>query len=703
MFQSVKYNLLIPFQYDSEQNDKLPEDRCDLCKEKVEACREKGMDSKIWFQKCFRMKPLENNEQKKGSPLLEDDRYKIIRMELDSPVRSILGISNKEQTTYTMDKIRINFKMPKIRLLFTRNKIGFIHIEIITFNLNEEESRKFGYTLSKLERKQTQISYQKKIAKDESKTITISFKQLIENIVNLQTYIPMSLYNNRILSYLQVAVIGSCEKEDKLKYFNSLQALSQRPSTRNIEESQIYWGKEDYVSRFSGDKTACIYGDTAICGEENLEFLTNVENGLVKTATENYTTVFAFLVSLRLLLADPAMKETDFQYLSDAPENLSEEENITKFFEKCIWKDGWKLTEQLAILKEKVKMEQEERDRADRERQSKEQGETLKKMAEDMAEVREGTRYIAEFVKNELSSFLRSEKVHFNQLQDKDKDESIGSFVRKTSEQIDQKLVDSKNQDIDEERRKLEALFGERWQYVMKSSQTSLVSSAVLLSRCSDIAAPDFDWSGVCICCTAALEAELKRVFFDGLLDFMADNYGEPSNENADEIYKFWPEELLSIPKYQFLKRTDSTLKRVKLFTMGKLPFLFGETGEFSSKQFIRQSQLAQSELMRKRMTEYLSTIVLDYYKEIPFEAFYIGKKTDDRLTSQAGCFVWKCEQIRNKYRNKAAHVNVMTEQEATSCYQSILTKRGTYTYNAEIAGTILELFSKIDGSKLSK
>ena len=107
MFQSVKYNLLIPFQYDSEQNDKLPEDRCDMCKEKVEVCREKGMDSKIWFQKCFRMKPLENNEQKKGSPLLEDDRYKIIRMELDSPVRSILGISNKEQTTYTLSLIHI--------------------------------------------------------------------------------------------------------------------------------------------------------------------------------------------------------------------------------------------------------------------------------------------------------------------------------------------------------------------------------------------------------------------------------------------------------------------------------------------------------------------------------------------------------------------------------------------------------------------
>ena len=230
-----------------------------------------------------------------------------------------------------------------------------------------------------------------------------------------------------------------------------------------------------------------------------------------------------------------------------------------------------------------------------------------------------------------------------------------------------------------------------------------MISSAVLLSRCSDITAPDFDWSGVCICCTAALEAELKRVFFDGLLDFMVTNYGEPCNENANESYVNWPDALLSIPRYQFSSGTDGRLKRVDHFTMGNLPFLFGETGKLSTKEYIRSNQLAQSELMRKRMTEYLSTIVLDYYKEIPFEAFYIGESNGDRFTNQVGCFVWKCEQIRNKYRNKAAHVNVMTEQEAASCYQSIITKRDTYTYNAEIAGAILELFSKIDGSKLNK
>lgn len=113
---------------------------------------------------------------------------------------------------------------------------------------------------------------------------------------------------------------------------------------------------------------------------------------------------------------------------------------------------------------------------------------------------------------------------------------TVGSFVKKISEHIDQKIVNWGDNDINQERQKLAALSGDEWQYVMKTSQTSLVSSAVLLHRCSGITAPDFDWAGVCICCMAALEAELKRVFFDGLLDFMVANYGKPCNENADEI-----------------------------------------------------------------------------------------------------------------------------------------------------------------------
>jgi hypothetical protein len=102
-------------------------------------------------------------------------------------------------------------------------------------------------------------------------------------------------------------------------------------------------------------------------------------------------------------------------------------------------------------------------------------------------------------------------------------------------------------------------------------------------------------------------------------------------------------------------------------------------------------------------MSEYLSTIVLDYYKETPYEAFYLEDNKEDRVTCQPGCFVWKCDKIRANYRNKAAHVDVMSEDEAFSCYQSIITKPDSYEYNAEIVGVILELFCKIDGSKIGK
>ncbi len=705
MFQIVKYNLLIPFLYDSEDQYKLCEDRIALSTEVIKECIEKGdFSSMTWFQSCFRSKPLEQNYQMAGSPLLIDERYKMTRVELDSIVRNRIGIHKNENVVYRLERDNITFSIPKIRLLFTNNRIGFIQVEILAKNLDESASRRMGYVFSKVTGNQPRLSYQKKISKDESENITISLKQLIENIVNLQAYIPINLYENRISTYMQISVIGSCES--KLKYFDSLQALSQRSSTKSIDESRMYLGREPYISRFVGDRTVCIYGDTDICGIENIEFLTNVGNGLIKTATENYTTIYAFLISLRLLLANSTMAQDDLKYLLDAPLNLSEEDNIREFFDNCIWNNGWNLGNQIENLRKKVQIfdiEKMQRDTEEHGRELKRQSETLKKMSDDVVSVRNDVGFISDFIRTELSSFLEKEKKIFNQSLGKDDDSSIGAFVKKTSEHIDQELENSGDNDINQERKKFAALFGDKWQYVMKTSQTSLISSAVLLSRCSDITAPDFDWSGVCICCTAALEAELKRVFFDGLLDFMATNYGEPCNENANEIYVNWPDALLSIPRYQFSSGTDGRLKRVDHFTMGNLPFLFGETGKLSTKEYIRSNQLAQSELMRKRMTEYLSTIVLDYYKEIPFEAFYIGESNGDRFTNQVGCFVWKCEQIRNKYRNKAAHVNVMTEQEAASCYQSIITKRDTYTYNAEIAGAILELFSKIDGSKLNK
>lgn len=46
---------------------------------------------------------------------------------------------------------------------------------------------------------------------------------------------------------------------------------------REIDTSIIYIGKEPYISRFAGDKTFCIYGDTDTCGDDSLDFITDIK------------------------------------------------------------------------------------------------------------------------------------------------------------------------------------------------------------------------------------------------------------------------------------------------------------------------------------------------------------------------------------------------------------------------------------------
>ena len=132
MFQFVKYNLLVPFQYDSEQKYKLSEDRVAFEKKDIKICREKGdFGSRIWFQNCFKINPFERNYQMAGSPLLRDERYKMVRIKLESAARNIIGLHQNGNVTYILDRDNIVLSIPKIRLLFTNNRIGFIHMEIL--------------------------------------------------------------------------------------------------------------------------------------------------------------------------------------------------------------------------------------------------------------------------------------------------------------------------------------------------------------------------------------------------------------------------------------------------------------------------------------------------------------------------------------------------------------------------------------------
>lgn len=409
MFQIVKYNLLIPIQYELKNIYKLSEERMEINKADVNICKaNREFNSKLWFQYCFKEKAFEKNYQMINSPLLQDETYKMTRIEMDSVVRDMIGISKRENTTYVMDKNGISISIGKVRMLFTNNRIGFIHIEILASDIDENAIRKLGYAFSKVTSSQPKISYQIKRSKEQVEDVTISFKEIIERIVALQTYIPISIYEGRITPYMQISLIGSCDSKDKEIFFDSVQALSQRPSIKCIDKSRVYEGREDYIFRFVGDKTVCIYGDTTICGEENIVFLTDIGNGLVKSATENYTTVFAFLISIRLLLLSSQRADYDLWYLLDAPVYLSDEDNIRELFEQCIWNGGWKLKEERELLLKKLdkqdierlqKSAEEQRQELERLRKAaEEQQKQSAKQGEILVEISQGVGLLVDFV-----------------------------------------------------------------------------------------------------------------------------------------------------------------------------------------------------------------------------------------------------------------------------------------------------------------
>ena len=172
----------------------------------------------------------------------------------------------------------------------------------------------------------------------------------------------------------------------------------------------------------------------------------------------------------------------------------------------------------------------------------------------------------------------------------------------------------------------------------------------------------------------------------------MVKHYGMPCKENAEEIYKYWPDEILTCPGYRY--KPGMQVKMTEKFSMGKLSFLFGKIAKPSEKDKVLQSQRQQSALMKMRMKEYLTTIVEKPYADNALAAFDQPEKYS---------FVDRCGDITYKYRNKAAHTDVVPQKDAQECCETILGKYNAYRDTCEVTGILMELFDKIDIHKVLK
>ena len=288
---------------------------------------------------------------------------------------------------------------------------------------------------------------------------------------------------------------------------------------------------------------------------------------------------------------------------------------------------------------------------------------------------------LVHFVETDLQTWISTNRPRI------DDEALIEQFAHRATDYINAHVKGS-NQKVQEEEKHLRNVFGNTWSRLLPSTQSSLISASVLWNLCANISVEGFDYSGIIIAATSALESELKRVFYTDFQTYMLSKYGNPQTQSAERTYAFWPERLLSKTKAEYdneMSRGSASLPQLAdSFTMGTLPYMFKDNKNPN-----------QQGVLRKRMREYLQAIVLeDVLKKYTDNSYSDPIKVFNNYSDDYN-FVRQCESIRTFYRNPAGHVDVMSRESAEECYTRVVGvgKVDAFRFAHEVQGLIMTLY----------
>ena len=239
-------------------------------------------------------------------------------------------------------------------------------------------------------------------------------------------------------------------------------------------------------------------------------------------------------------------------------------------------------------------------------------------------------------------------------------EETVAEWNRKMDEYICDNIhkYGETNEIIDAEY-ELCRIFDKAWYRLDEEVRTSLVSSRVMWLKCKEFSG-SFDYSGVCITATAALESLLTKVFLKNFQDYL-------NNKNIP--FWNWPSTLVY--------NDHGTLTPNKYFTLGNLKYLLGDSDEWSDETKWTKNR-------KMSLDNYLNSIIKKDEKYKDSRDVFINKEYNGKS------FIERCEDIRIKYRNEAAHTNCVDKQTAEQCYDEII---GVREHLENINNIILILF----------
>ena len=282
-------------------------------------------------------------------------------------------------------------------------------------------------------------------------------------------------------------------------------------------------------------------------------------------------------------------------------------------------------------------------------------------------ETNDNVKSLTDYIKNELPKKIASLRTEFGvdtlsetELTEAD-EKKIGEFCKTVRAAIE-KQFDEKNDLIRQSRKDLSNRFGNVWNRLCQETQNSLVSGMTLWKAYKNIDDPNFDFSGICILATSALENELRKIFFEEFQEFV-------KNQTGGKINRY-----PSIFTYR--KGTELVAGKSEYFALGKMPFLFGQTGKDPSSE-----DLSDIKRLNDFREKYLESII-DSQKMIDsgFASFsecftkpFFSKNSELKKEKNfhvyyKGSLISEFEDIRNKYRNKSAHQGGLRRDEAHDC-----------------------------------
>lgn len=320
-----------------------------------------------------------------------------------------------------------------------------------------------------------------------------------------------------------------------------------------------------------------------------------------------------------------------------------------------------------------------------------------KRILKDTGDIKEKLDAIDQFVRNELTDFIARERSVLVRKIEESR-ESIEEHIEHFRQSVLEKLVKEVKSSDDlfrEHEKRLAAIFGENWKNedrMPENAKNALVSASVMWDKCVDIRVQGFDYSGVCILATAALELITKNIFFKDFKEHFlkTNNISSPSLLTCPDTLLYFKNGKYYDAMREYEKdghgqenRYESSFLREKNVTLGNLMYIFCKEHHKVADENLQDAFVVyKNALTKNAIEEYLKTVVKDCYKEKPLEAL--------------DSFVENCDEIRVSYRNEAAHTGKLSQNDAIKCLAAVIgmnDKLSAYKNIITIEAVLMDLF----------